>query len=320
MTTSSGSNAKRASPTTPYERSKSSADETILAPVPKLDAATLVQQIREHTGTDLELLGAAPAGQVGAGYVRWRDGHEGVLTWWGDTDAAGTAQVQRTADLLEHAKACGLPVPRYELVAEVPAGVAIVQQRLPGHSPTRVDRTLVEAMVEINERFAGLLAHRPDVAAPPMYLDRSAEGFCVHESLEVYDERTRRLLAWIRDVGRSEPTNMTGDDLVHLDFHPGNVLVVDRNEITGIVDWDGIGRGDRRFGLVTLRFDLAALERQTEPAVAGWFDGLLDDVIDPSTLRLYWAHMSLRMVDWAIRHFTADDVTHWLDVAAARID
>ncbi len=30
--------------------------------------------------------------------------------------------------------------------------------------------------------------------------------------------------------------------------------------------------------------------------------------------------MSLRMVDWAIRHFTADDVTHWLDVAAARID
>ncbi len=166
----------------PDERSKGPGDQPVLAPVPKLDAAHLVEQIREHTGTDLEVLGAAPGGQVGAGYVRWPDGHEGVLTWWGNTDAAGLAQVRRTADLLEHAQARGIPVPRYELVAEVPAGVAMVQQRLPGHSPNHVDRTLVEAMVEVNERFAGLLAHRPDVAAPPMYLDRSAEGFCIHES------------------------------------------------------------------------------------------------------------------------------------------
>src|SRR5215813_12004542 len=30
------------------------------------------------------------------------------------------------------------------------------------------------------------------------------------------------------------------------------------------------------------------------------------------------AHMRLRMTDWAIRHFTAGDVGHWLDLAERR--
>ena len=29
--------------------------------------------------------------------------------------------------------------------------------------------------------------------------------------------------------------------------------------------------------------------------------------------------MSLRMADWAIRHFTPSDVDHWLDLAEQRI-
>lgn len=29
--------------------------------------------------------------------------------------------------------------------------------------------------------------------------------------------------------------------------------------------------------------------------------------------------MSLRMVDWAIRHFTPTDAEHWLDLATQRV-
>ena len=47
----------------------------------------------------------------------------------------------------------------------------------------------------------------------------------------------RRLLAQVRDIGRSLPGPMRGDDLVHLDFHPGNVLVDDTGDITGVIDW-----------------------------------------------------------------------------------
>jgi len=31
-----------------------------------------------------------------------------------------------------------------------------------------------------------------------------------------------------------------------------------------------------------------------------------------------WAHMSLRMTDWAIRYFTPTHVSHWLDLAEQR--
>ncbi|GAB2643090.1 phosphotransferase [Kribbella swartbergensis] len=47
--------------------------------------------------------------------------------------------------------------------------------------------------------------------------------------------------------------SLTGDDAVHLDYRAGNLLVVG-GRITGIIDWDGAGRGDRRLDLVALRF------------------------------------------------------------------
>lgn len=31
-----------------------------------------------------------------------------------------------------------------------------------------------------------------------------------------------------------------------------------------------------------------------------------------------WAHMSLRMTDWAIRHFTPSAVEQWMDLAETR--
>jgi aminoglycoside phosphotransferase (APT) family kinase protein len=111
---------------------------------------------------------------------------------------------------------------------------------------------------------------------------------------------------------------------VHMDFHPGNVLVDRTGAVTGIVDWDGAGRGDHRFALVTLRFDLAvpgvdAQDRSARSAAARWLDNRIDDLFDDATLRAYWAHMGLRQVDWAIRHHGPDDVDRWLTVAASRL-
>ena len=53
---------------------------------------------------------------------------------------------------------------------------------------------------------------------------------------------------------------------MHLDFHPGNVLV-DGGRVTGVVDWDGAGRGDRLFDLVTLRFEVPRLDGYLHEAV-----------------------------------------------------
>jgi aminoglycoside phosphotransferase (APT) family kinase protein len=287
-------------------------DDRALAPVPKLDADQLVGEVNANTQAGLEFLGRATDGEVGAAFVRWPDGREGVLT----RGFGSVAELRRTAAILGAARLRGLPVPRYELLVELPAGVGVVQERLPGTPPAVVDRPLLQAMIALNERFAGLLAGRTDVPVPAMHLLESGPGFCVHESLARYDDRTRRLLGWVREVGRAEPAGMTGDDLVHLDYHTGNVLTDESGQLTGIVDWDGIGRGDRRFGLVTLRFD--AYWRMPGASL-GWFDELLDATLDPATLRLYWAHMSLRQVDWAIRHHGPAEVERWLGFGETRV-
>jgi hypothetical protein len=63
---------------------------------------------------------------------------------------------------------------------------------------------------------------------------------------------------------------------------------------------------------MTLRFDLA----RRAPELGRWAGSLLrDSAPDPVRLAC-WAHMSLRLVDWAIRELTADDVSVGLRIAA----
>ncbi|WP_328815954.1 phosphotransferase family protein [Nonomuraea cypriaca] len=255
-----------------------------LSPVPRLD----VHQYLDELPVPLTYEGPCPGGQVGAAYVRWPDGHRSVLTGGPDV-----------SELLSVARAAGIPVPAYELVHPP----VIVQELLPGVTAREPTAATVQSMIEINRRCRGLLAGRTDLPGMRLHLREDGPGFCLHGSLRAYDSRTRRLLAEVEEIGRAFPDTLEGDDLVHTDFHPENVLVDAAGRVTGVIDWDGATRGDADFDLFTLRFDLA----RRAP-------GLHVDVPDRVAL-LYWAHMSLRMVDWAIRHFPASDVTLWLDVA-----
>ena len=268
----------------------------------RFDAPRVVERLAELHDVRLTIDGPCPGGEIGAAYVRWPDGRQSVLN-------SGSA---RTATLLEPVLAAGLPVPRYELVADVDGSTVVVQQRLPGSPPGTIDAGLVDQMAGLNDRFAGLLAGHPEVPTVELFLTTDGPGFCLHEPLAAYSARAARLLDWIHRVGATAPA-MTGDDLVHLDFHPGNVLV-DGDRITGLVDWDGAARGDRHFDLVVLKFGLAG----SAPHLAGRLDDRLAR-ISPQRLRAYWAHSSLRQVDWSIRHHDAAEVDRWLTVAESAL-
>ena len=65
----------------------------------------------------------------------------------------------------------------------------------------------------------------------------------------------------------------------------------------------------------------AALERWVRGIGSAYLDELTGEILDSFPAKLLlpaWAHMSLRMVDWAIRHFTPADVDLWLDLAKQR--
>lgn len=268
----------------------------------RLDVPAILDKIAEITGVRLILEGPCPGGEVGAAYVRWPDGRRSVLT-------EGRS---RTGPLVDRARTAGVPTARQQLAAHVDGVRVIVQERLPGTPPATVDAALVRQMIAVTDRLAGLLADRPDRKPVDLHLTGDGPGFCLHEPLAAHSARTARLLDWVHQVG-ADGSAMLGDDLVHLDFHPGNVLV-DRNRITGVVDWDGATRGDRHFDLVTLRFALTG----QAPHLTGPVDERLA-AISLRRRRAYWAHMSLRQVDWSIRHHDTATVDHWLDVAESGI-
>jgi hypothetical protein len=275
-----------------------------------LDVALVLRQLAEVTGTVLTEDGMCRGGQVGAVYVRWPDSHRSVLTW----QAAGRGpDVRRAEELLAVARANGVPAPRYKLVEELPCAVAVVQELLPGSVPIAIGERTVESMIEVNRRCRELLAGRADLAAAPLFLREDGPGFCLHEPLAHYDRRTALLLEQIEEIGVSAPEHLTGDDLVHFDFHAENVLVDAAGTVTGVVDWGDANRGDGYLDLVTLRFDLARRAPELGRRVEEFLDGAAADEV----ARACWAHMSLRLVDWSIRHLDAADVTAWVDVAEA---
>jgi phosphotransferase family enzyme len=276
--------------------------------VTRLDSALVLQQLAEKTGLALTADGACPCGQVGASYVRWPDGHRSVLT----SQPPGTSpDVRRAASLLELARAGGLPAPRYELIADLPAAVVIVQELLPGTPPPTINQRTVDSMIEINRQCRGLLAGRTDLLPPSLYLRTDGPGFCLHEPLRMYDRRTARLLDAIEEIGAALPEHLVGDDLVHMDFHPENVLINTIGEVTGVVDWDAINRGNGDFDLITLRFDLA----RRAPELGHRLQCHLAQTVPDDLALAAWAHLSLRLVDWSIRHLTPTHVTNWLNIA-----
>lgn len=290
-------------------------DQSRFARVTRLDAVRLADRLAAETGIRLHIEGSITGGQVGAAYVRWPDGHRSVLTY---VPATALTRSHETARNLEFVRRAGVPAPRYERVVDLGDEVAIIQELMPGRTPELVDVALVEQMLAINHRLYGALAGVTGIRATPLYLTESGPGFHLHEPLQAYSTRSRHLLEWIHEVGRSVPPVLAGDDLVHGDYHPGNVLVDGAGTISAIVDWIGAARGDARFAIVVMRFTGPPGQLPTD--VAARIDQAIDEELTPDELRPYWAALSLRLVDWSIRHFSAPVTERWLDLAESRID
>jgi Phosphotransferase enzyme family len=272
------------------------------------EALTVLLQLAGSAGVRLADEGACRGGQIGAHCVSWPDGHRSVLTV---RPAGQLAEARRAAALAATARAAGVPAPLTELIADLPAGTAVVQELLPGAFPSAMSRRTAEDMVAVNRRCRGLLAGRPEFPAPSLFLLSDGPGFCLHEPVAGYSRRTARLLAAIEEAGAAVPEHLEGDDLVHFDFHPENVLVDPSGAVTGVIDWDGASRSNGVFDLFTLRFDLA----YRAPDLGRWVDGLLREEAGDELWLACWAHMSLRLVDWSIREIGPEAVAIWLDVA-----
>jgi aminoglycoside phosphotransferase (APT) family kinase protein len=91
-------------------------------------------------------------------------------------------------------------------------------------------------------------------------------------------ELARSDLAELRAIGRAVPPRDDAgpDTLLHLDFHPFNVLD-DGMRVTGIVDWANAAVGDRRFDIARTR-GLFALAGVFAPEIAAGAEAAADQL------------------------------------------
>jgi hypothetical protein len=276
--------------------------------------AGVLELIREHRGLNLHAAGVFTGGEVGATDVRGNDGSRFVLKWW-DGDAVSG---RRAAALVERLRARGYPIPRFVVADDLGGVTVMLQDYVAGAVSDDVSAATVETLLALNGLHVGEGdAERSDWST---YIAGSllqgCEGYCVHEPLRDYDRRTAALLETIRATGEGVG-DLPSSDVVHVDFHHRNVLL-DGEAVAAVIDWEGCRSGDAAFDLVTLAFGLTVAR---VPASAR--DRVWDEAhrrAQPDALRAYVAHMALRQVDWSIRHRTAADVDHWLEVSSGFLD
>jgi aminoglycoside phosphotransferase (APT) family kinase protein len=142
-------------------------------------------------------------------------------------------------------------------------------------------------------------------------------------ALEIYGDRSRRLLRRIQEIERIEVDDTLGHDLVHPDYGLGNVLFDETGAITGIVDWNGgATRGDHRFALLKLSINVEAEGDLygVEPDARNRLDEIVQTLIDPKLLRLYWSEWTLRKVSHAIQHgFPAERIAREVSLGGDRL-
>jgi aminoglycoside phosphotransferase (APT) family kinase protein len=282
----------------------------------------VVSEINRRTNAGLTVTGRSLFGKLGGAiYAEWPDGRPVVVTRF----QGSLIEASRTVETLAYVRDQGLPVPRHELVVQLDDGVFFVQERLPSAPPQRLSSARMEAIVEINDRFADALADRPEVPVPPQCRPRVGGPDPRHETLTGHSPRSRRVLEQIVRIVGGAPDETAGGDLVHIDLSGANVLFDENDTATGVVDWNlGAYRGDRFFALVQTRFDREWFVRSpdadpVETAAAFRLDDILAERIPPDTLRLYWARWMLHQLDRAIRTAPPEAVDWHLDLAESRL-
>jgi len=173
---------------------------------------------------------------------------------------------------------------------------------VPGTNGPVLSTGLVDDLLRVNSLFAGEADDGPHLWRQLIEcsLVEGLDGYCEHRSLQAFSEQTRKLLDRIRATGRSvDWGSLPADDLVHYDFHLGNVLSVDGQQVSAIVDWDAVRTGDRLLDLAVLAF--TSMWRADEQLVAAVWDHL-HEMGDEQRRSAYLHHTVLRLVDWTIRH------------------
>jgi hypothetical protein len=257
----------------------------------------LLQHINMLNQTTFTLLEKYPDGEQGAFVVADHLNRRWVLKW--AREARNLAWMQGAKTVTDLLRSLGYPAPSYLLIGKIPEGIYSIQSALPGSPIRHIPTTLLPRLFEINELQVGrAIPGRKDWHQEVIEtVLRGGDGYCLHASLQQHSPDTAELLQRLQALVRAhqdEPHR--SNDIVHGDFQHANILM-ENEQISGVVDWDGFGAGDCSFDIATLLFysyDCSEVREQL------WRYAL--ERASLKLLSIYLAHLILRQVDWSLRY------------------
>jgi hypothetical protein len=276
-----------------------------------IDADTAASILSDVTGKPFRHVGQLSGGETGAHEFIGPDDQPIVVKW--ETTSDGRIFRGEAVALSERLRCqAGWPVPT-ESAVDSDQIRFIIQEFMPGAPPTTIDHRLVEQLLDLHSRRLGLAEPHDPIRWPMNLITTLAvggNGYCRHESFRRYDTRTRSLIERIEAFGGSlNVEDFVGQDVVHWDFHPGNLLV-DAGGLSAVVDTDFAIVGDAAFDLVMLA--LTSLSLTCEPGVRSRLFAGAFDQLDEVRAQAYLGHLFVRLIDWPIRRDSPGEVEFWL--------
>lgn len=198
----------------------------------------------------------------------------------------------------------GVPAPATTVVPHG-ADVLLIHDYLPGRADPVLTAPLIDNLVDIVEREAGLADDSAGEWSDLIQtcLTVGIAGYYEHDSLAQFSDGTRALLQRIRSAGRDPSAGrLPAPDLVHFDLHTVNVLSDHNRRVSGIIDWDGVRAGDRALDLAKLAFTSLWKTSDSSLHEQIWNAFLSSSSHDARVI--YMHHIALGQVDWVIRHPT----------------
>jgi hypothetical protein len=260
---------------------------------------TLISQ-----ATNMSFVSKMERGTNGAYLIKDKDGIDHIFKLVSPKDV--TPQIFSSARASAAVDSLAARTPTYEEVKFTPGhGTWYMQELLPGTpAPVPSDR-LIGQMVKLNDRqaekaIAGSEDWNQKVIAA---LHDDAQGW--KKRISQFNPEGADLVKRVESFVAGASHDLRTGDIVHGDFQHYNALVSSSDRLTGYVDWEGSGVGDRSIDVSRLLYDSYVAEKEANyranPETLRMLAGKINEISGPSAVRSNMGYWILQVADFGAK-------------------
>jgi hypothetical protein len=254
------------------------------------------------SNTRYSLIGKMERGTRGAYLIRDEEQVKHILKLVSSDNV--TPQISRSAQAAAAVDSLASRTPTYEEVKYTPGfGSWYVQELLPGKPALVPSDKLIEQMVALNSRQAGKAISDSENWTEKVLSQLRDDKFKWQKHVAASGPEGADLVTRVQTlIAKNSLTVPRGGDIVHGDFQHYNALVSSNDRLTGYVDWEGAGQGDRAIDLSRMLFDAYVSEAEigykANPATLEMLRDRVREISGTVALNQYMGYWILQVADY----------------------